>query len=111
RIARQDGLGQTSAIKLGQELGGPGHQSRRNGSRMFVTAKNRAAKVLALSLGQCFERFENQLPRGKFHVAAHLIEIEARIDQGAIEVEDDAANWHVTWPRSPGPAGATPAQR
>src|SRR5436190_7825759 len=78
---------------------------------MFVSPQNFPAAVLSPSLGQCFERFENQLTGSEFHVAAHLIEIELRVDERAVEIEDYTAYWHVTWPRSPGPAGAEPARR
>ena len=94
RIASEDGLRYPAAVELGKQFGHPGHERGRHRSAIFVRAQNLAAAFLLLSLRERFERFENQLPWSKFHVAAHLIEIEPRVDQGSIKVKNNAAHWH-----------------
>ena len=63
---------------------------------VFVIAKQRrGSRSLQSSLGERFECFKDQLTGCEIHVAAHLIEIESRVDQRSVEIEDDAVDWHA----------------
>ncbi len=57
-----------------------------------MSAKNLAAVLFSISVGERLERFENELAWSELHVATHLIEIQPRVDQCSVGVEDHAAD-------------------
>src|SRR5438132_4309543 len=58
-----------------------------------------AMQYLVAPLGvprlEACQRLQNGLVRRQFHLAAHSVEIEPRIDQCAVEIKNNAANHAV----------------
>ena len=89
-----------AGMKNGDQFRCTGQQRRSLGPGQLMAMQNRVAP-LGVDRREARQRLENRQIRRQFHFLTHRGKVESRIDQRAVEIEDNAANHGAHSSRQP----------